>query len=206
MAEQSLGLQLTTTGPGLFYARELNRAHRLTLVARAQYMAYRKPIRVETAPGSYLTVDPDFMIGLAQAGLNWHPFRRGSFFLAAGLAYTWHPHLRAVATADGKLDLGGLELTPEDVGVIDLQVRWRPVIGYVGWGFGRVVPRRRVGVGFEMGVFYLGRPRVNLQYEGFLETTTLAEQVPVIEHNLRNYRYLPTLNLRVSYKLNRQSL
>ncbi len=200
---QSVGIQLTTTGPGVFYARELSRPHRLSLMVRGQYVAYRQRVRVETEPGSELLIDPDFMIGLAQVGLNWQPFRRGSFFLAGGVGYTWHPYLNAVASATDKLMLSGLELTPEDVGVVDLTVRWHPVIGYAGWGFGRVIPRKRWGVGFEMGVFYLGRPRVDLHYEGFLETTTLDEQVSVVERNLRKYRYLPSLNFHLAYKLTR---
>ena len=200
---QSIGIQLTTTGPGIFYARELSRPLRLSLVMRGQYIAYRKRVRVETEPGSELLIDPDFMIGLVQAGLNWHPFPRGSFFVAGGVGYTWHPYFGAVASATNKLTFSGLELTPEDVGIVNLAVRWHPVVGYAGWGFGRTIPRRRVGVGFEMGVFYLGRPRVNLHYEGFLETTTLDEQIPVVERNLRNYRYLPSLNLRLTYKLTR---
>jgi len=200
---QSAGIQLTTTGPGIFYARELSQLHRLSVVVRGQYAAYRKRVRVETEPGSELLIDPDFMIGLVQAGLNWHPFRRGSFFLTGGVGYTWHPYLGVVASATDKLTFSGLELTPEDVGVVNLTVRWRPVVGYAGWGFGRIIPRKRWGVGFEMGVFYLGRPRVDLHYEGFLETTTLDEQVSVVEHNLRNYRYLPSLNFRLAYKLTR---
>jgi len=88
---QSAGLQLTTTGPGIFYARQLSKPHRLSGVVRGQYVAYRQRVRVETEPGSELLIDPDFMIGLVQAGLNWHPFRRGSFFPAGGVGYTWHP-------------------------------------------------------------------------------------------------------------------
>ncbi len=200
---QSAGLQLTTTGPGVFYARELSRRHRLSGVVRGQYIAYQQRMHIETEPGSELLIDPDFMIGLAQVGLNWHPLQRGSFFLAGGVGYSWHPYLGVVASATDKLTFSGLELTPEDVGVVALTVRWRPVVGYAGWGFGRVIPRNRWGAGFEMGVFYLGRPRVDLTYEGFLETTTLAEQMSVVEHNLRHYRYLPSLNFRLSYKLTR---
>lgn len=201
-AGQSISLQLGTLGPGLFYNRVLSRPRRLTLRAGGQYVAYRKPVRLKTAPDSYLTVDPDFMIATAQAGLTWNPFRRGSFFVAAGVGYTAHPSVGFVITASDRLNLGGLELTPQDVGTIRLGVRWRPVVGYAGWGFGRIMPRRRISVGVEMGVYYLGRPSVQLDYEGFLETTTLSEQVPVVERNLSNYRYLPSLSLTLSYALN----
>ncbi len=201
--QQSISLQLGTLGPGLFYNRMLNRPHRLALRVGGQYIAYRKPVQIKTAPDSYLTVLPDFMIGTVQGGLKWNPFRRGSFFVTAGLCYTWHPNLGFVITANNKLNLGGLELTPEDVGTINLGVRWHPVVGYAGWGFGRTFPRRRIGLGFEMGVHYLGRPSVQLSYEGFLETTNLSEQVPVVERNLSNYRYLPSLSLTLTYALNR---
>lgn len=200
---QSVNLQAGTLGLGLFYNCQLSRVHRLTLRAGGQYIAYRKPIRIETAPNSYLIVDPDFVIGTVQAGLKWNPFRRGSFFVAAGIGYSWHPAIGFEITANDKLNLGGLELTPEDVGTINLGVRWHPVVGYAGWGFGRTIPRRRIGIGFEMGVYYLGKPSVQLDYTGFLETTNLREQVGTVERNLSGYRYLPSLSLTISYALGR---
>ncbi len=203
--DQSISGQVGLLGPALFYNRTLSHSHRLSGRIGGRYVAYRNPIRIETAPESYLTVAPDFVIGLAQADLRWHPFRRSSLFVTAGVGYTWHPSIGFVITANDKLNLGGLELTPEDVGTISLGVRWHPVVGYAGWGFGRAIPRRRIGVGFEMGVYYLGRPTVQLDYEGFLETTNLSEQVPVVERNLSNYRYLPSVSLTVSYRLSRSS-
>ncbi|MFD2936737.1 hypothetical protein [Spirosoma flavum] len=200
--QQSLSLQLGTTGPGLFYNRLLSRSNRLTLRVGGQYFAYNKSIRVKAASDSYIHIKPDLTIGIAQANLKWHPFQRGSFFVTGGIGYTWHPDMRFVITAENKLDLGGLELTPESVGTIDLGFRWHPIVGYLGWGFGRSIPKKRLGIGFEMGVFYLGKPRVQLAYEGFLETTTIDEQVPTVERNLSNYRYLPTVNLTLSYRLN----
>lgn len=200
-SSRSVSGQIGTAGLGLFYNQVLPGSQRFALQLGGRYLAYRKPIRVKTAPDSYIQIDPDFMIGVAQANLKWHPFRRGSFFVVAGVGYTWHPDLNFVITAEDKLNLGGLELTPEDVGTVNLGFRWHPVVGYVGWGFGRTIPRKRLGVGFEMGMYYLGRPRVHLDYEGFLETTTIDEQVPVVEHNLSNYRYLPAINFTVSYTL-----
>lgn len=202
---QSVSMQVGSLGPVLFYNQALSRSHRLNGRVGGRYVAYRKLVRIETAPESYLTIAPDFVIGIAQADLKWYPFRSSSIFVAAGLGYTWHPNIGLVITANNTLNLGGLELTPEDVGTISLGVRWHPVVGYAGWGFGRAIPRRRFGVGFEMGVYYLGRPTVQLDYEGFLETTNLSEQVPIVERNLSNYRYLPSLSLTLSYVLNRSS-
>ncbi|WP_246225253.1 hypothetical protein [Spirosoma terrae] len=201
---QSLSMQLGTMGVGLFYQRKLTTSERWVIRAGGQYAAYRKPIRVKTAPESYIQIDPDFVINIAQVSMAYYPFRRSAFFVVGGAGYTWHPYMNFVVTANDKLNLGGLELTPEDVGTVDLGFRWQSVVGYLGMGFGQAIPRKRIGIGVELGVYYLGRPSVNLDYEGFLETTTIDEQVPVVERNLSGYRYLPAINLTITYKLRGQ--
>jgi hypothetical protein len=198
---QAISLQLGTTGAGIYYNREVSSARRLMLRVGGQYFAYHRLIQVKAASDSYVNIKPDLTIGLAQANLKWHPFQRSSFFLTGGLAYSWHPDMRFVITAENTLNFDGLELTPQDVGTVNLGFRWHPVVGYLGWGFGRSFPNKRLGAGVEMGVFYLGKPRVSLDYEGFLETTTIDEQVAVVEQNLSGYRYLPTINLTLSYKI-----
>jgi hypothetical protein len=72
---------------------------------------------------------------------------------------------------------------------------------YAGVGLGKVVPKRRLSVGGEMGFFYMGKPRVSLDYSGFLETTTIDEQIPTVERNLSGYRFLPTLTISLTYRL-----
>ncbi|WP_338875462.1 hypothetical protein WBJ53_07555 [Spirosoma sp. SC4-14] len=201
--EHSLCLQSGTTGLTIFYNHTIGSSHRLVMRGGVNYLAYRKRIRINTAPDSYLQIDPDFIVNIAQAGLKWYPLKRPSFFVAAGLGFTWHPYVDFVLTTNTNLNLGGLELTPQDVGIVRLGFRWHPVVGYLGWGFGPVSPRKRIGVGFEMGVYYLSRPRIKLDYEGFLETTNIDDQVPVVERNLSNYRYLPAITISFSYTLKR---
>ncbi|NEU69337.1 hypothetical protein [Spirosoma agri] len=198
-----MSIRVGTTGIGLYYNRVLNSPKRLVARFGGQYIAYRKEVRVKTAPDSYIVIAPDFTIGFAEASLKWYPLTHGSFFVTAGAGYTWHPAMNFVITATNKLNLGGLELTPDDVGTVDLGFRWQSVVGYAGWGFGQMMPGKRLNIGFEMGVYYLGRPRVQLAYEGFLETTNIDEQVPIVERNLSNYRYLPSVNITLSYALNR---
>lgn len=202
--QQSISLQVGMTGPGLFYNRAISSAHRLTFRVGGQYIAYQKLIQVKAKSDSYINIQPDFAIAIAQASVKWHPFRKGTLFLVGGIGYTWHPSQRTEITIENKLKLDELVLMPEDVGTVNLGVRWKPVVGYLGWGFGRSIPKRRFGAGFEMGVYYLSKPRLELNYEGFLETTTLDKQVPIIERNIADYRYLLTINLMLSYRLTKK--
>lgn len=191
-------LSVGTLGGGLQVSRALFPAR---LVARVgvSYFAFRKPFALTVGDSSKIDVDPDLVVGVVNASLKWHPFRRGSFFLTGGAGYTWHPTVGGVLTARNKLNFGGILMSPDNFGTIQATLRWHRLLGYVGLGFGRSLPRRRVGAGVELGVYYLGAPRVAVQYEGFLETTTLQEQVPTIERNLSSYRWLPNLQFNLTY-------
>ncbi len=89
------------------------------------------------------------------------------------------------------------------MGTIEGQFTWGGGLGYAGFGFGRSIPRARVGFGMELGCYYLGIPKIELHYDGFLETTTIQEQIPTIQRNLSGYRYLPALQFVLTYAIRR---
>ncbi len=203
----AVNVQLSTTGPGLHGSYLLDPRRRLYLRAGLSYFSYNSLVRLKVSDdggGSYIQITPDLVIGIAQAALRWYPFRRGPFYLTGGLGYTWHPDLTFVLIAENTLDFGGLTVTPENVGTIKAGLRWKNVLGYAGFGIGRSVPHHRVGFGAELGMYYLGKPSVILQYDGFLETTTIDQQIPNVEKNLSGYRYLPMLTFFVSVALHRK--
>jgi hypothetical protein len=197
----AVSLQLSSTGPGLHGVYLLSPKRRLYGRLGLSYFAYNSMLRLKVSndgDGSYVQITPDLVIGIGQAALRWYPFRRGAFYATGGVGYTWRPDLTFVLVAENTLDFGGLTVKPENVGTIKAGLRWKNVLGYAGFGFGRAVPRRRIGFGAELGLYYLGKPAVVLDYDGFLETTTIDEQIPNVERNLSGYRYLPVLSFFVS--------
>ncbi|MGV3560438.1 hypothetical protein [Larkinella arboricola] len=199
-APYSVGLQLGTTGAGIQLARVLTPDSRLVGRVGVSYFAYNQPFQVKAGEGK-LHITPDLVMGIALASVKWHPFKTNPFFLTGGAGYTWRPDLKANLIAEGDVKFGGLQISEENVGVIHANVRWRNVLGYAGLGYGRSTPVRRLGFAVELGCYYLGSPTVDLHYTGFLETTTIDEQIPVIQNNLRNYRFLPSLQFLVTYGL-----
>lgn len=198
---QSASIQAGVLGVRGFYNRSLGHSGRLMLRIGGQYLAYRKPNRVNLDKSAYIILQPDFMVGMAELGARWQVLKGRSLYVATSIAYNWHPSLNLRIHAEDKLNFDGLELTPEDVGIVDLGFRWQRFMPYVGVGLGKVVPKRRLSVGGEMGFFYMGKPRVSLDYSGFLETTTIDEQIPTVERNLSGYRFLPTLTISLTYRL-----
>ncbi|GAA4460287.1 hypothetical protein GCM10023189_35180 [Nibrella saemangeumensis] len=194
-----LGVQLSTAGIGFQAEKQVSAQHRLSARLGVSYLAYRKTIQVAAGEGSSLTVYPDLVLGIAQASLKWHPLRQYPFYIAAGGGYTGRPSLGVTLLTKDKITFGGLEMKAEDLGIVNASVRWHHVLGYAALGVGRPVPRRRIGVNVELGCYYLGTPDVSLNYEGFLETTTIQEQLPKIRQNIAGYRYLPSLTIALTY-------
>jgi len=197
----SFGVTLGTLGVGLQGAYRLPTKQRLTLRAGVTYLNYQKPFRISTKDDAELAVNPDVALSNAQASIQWHPFRKSAFFAALGASYAWNPKLGATVQTHDKVNFGGIEMTPDNFGVIQASLHWQQLRGYAGLGFGRTIPAKRIGFSTELGCYYLGAPRVDLAYSGFLETTTLRDQIPVIEHNLSGYRWLPVLQFAITYAI-----
>ncbi|MFC5409858.1 hypothetical protein ACFPMF_11100 [Larkinella bovis] len=199
-APYALGLQLGTTGVGLQVARVLSTDSRLVGRLGVSYFAYDGGFKVKAGDGK-LNITPDLVMGIALASVKWHPFQSNPFFLTGGAGYTWRPDVKANVVAEGDVKFGGLQISQENVGTINASLKWSPVLGYAGLGYGRSTPIRRLGFAVELGCYYIGTPKVDLQYTGFLETTNIDEQIPVIENNMRNYRFLPSLQFLITYGL-----
>ncbi|MGA0559865.1 hypothetical protein ACO2Q8_24600 [Larkinella sp. VNQ87] len=196
----AIGLQLGTTGAGIQLARVISTDARLTGRVGVSYFAYNRAFKVNAGDGK-LHITPDVVMGIALASVKWHPFQRNQLFLTAGAGYTWRPDVKASVVAEGDVKFGGMQISEENVGTVNAALRWNHVLGYAGFGYGRSTPIRRLGFAVELGTYYLGSPNVDLQYTGFLETTTIDEQIPIIENNLKSYRFLPSLQFLITYRL-----
>jgi hypothetical protein len=202
-APYAIGLQLGTTGLGIQVAKTLSSDSRLVGRVGVSYFAYDRVFRVKAGEGK-LNITPDLVMGIALASVKWHPFKRNQLFVTGGAGYTWRPDVKANVIAEGNVKFGGLQISEENVGVVNASLKWNSVLGYAGLGYGRSTPIRRLGFAVELGCYYLGSPKVDLQYTGFLETTTIDEQLPVIQNNLKSYRFLPSLQFLLTYGLFRR--
>lgn len=105
-----------------------------------------------------------------------YPFgSRGKFFLAAGFSFggkelcdvTGHSdeveaYLRANPEARGSIvaALDDYNLTFDDNGDLRGNIEVSGFRPYLGLGFGRLVPKHRIGVRFELGCHFHGKPKV----------------------------------------------
>lgn len=198
---ESVAVNVSTLGGGLEAGFRFT-ARPVSIRAGVNYAAFKKPLQFETAQDSYLHVQPDLYSGHVYFLADYHFLKKRWLRATAGLAYAPFQHYSAFFDTQGDLKLGKMTIPENEFGNTDLEIRWNSLKPYLGLGFGRQVMRKRVGLGLDLGVFHLGSPKLQLNYEGFLETTTIDEEIEKIQQNMRGYRFYPYVALSVKYKIN----
>ncbi|WP_162628095.1 hypothetical protein [Arcticibacterium luteifluviistationis] len=162
-------------------------------------MNFRQILNLNLEENSSLNLKPNFLsYGLSmQAEKELKDWLQIYVISRAFLKQKWHLNL---STPNG-INLNGLQLETEDFGQIDATLQWWRIQPGIGLRFGKENPLKRFNISASVATFYMGSPKINLNYEGFLETTTLQDAIPQLEHNMRNYSFYPAINFNLTYNL-----
>ena len=131
------------------------------------------------------------------------PFRKSSFHLFFGAAYLLSQYGEVTGKTSKTYTFNNIEITPEDVGEIYMKADWKntQIAPLAGFGFGRSVPKRRVGFGVEFGtMYYTQEPQV--KFVGTKRLEPMSDNEKQIQENIKDYRFFPIFNLRLTVKLN----
>ncbi|WP_421751726.1 hypothetical protein [Croceimicrobium sp.] len=184
-------------GFGLEYAYNLNRSLNL----RAGFLAftfndYNTDMDIS---GQSVNVNANLTSTVFDIMLEYQPSTRSSFKLVAGLGYLNNVGVNTLILLNDDIGYGDLVIDNEEIGDIDLTVSWTGVAPYMGFGFGRAIPKKRVGFGIEVGTYYAGGPSVDIDASGMLENT--SEEEAELEDNLSSYAWMPRVMARLAIKL-----
>lgn len=96
--------------------------------------------------------------------------------------------------------LGDYFLQPDANGHIDANVRVKGFRPYVGLGWGRSVPKKRVGFSFDAGVQFWGKPEIYLQDEKMTESNFNGEDGGVVK-TLTKIQIYPCVTFRLTGRI-----
>ncbi|MDI9871020.1 MULTISPECIES: hypothetical protein [Flectobacillus] len=134
-------------------------------------------------------------------GVELYPSSKSSFKFILGLSYIQKGRVLVVASPTENYKIGETEFTPKEIGEFNFDLSYNGgVARFIGLGFGRAVPKKRVGFGFELGTYYLSEPKVSLT--GTERLSSMSEQESKIQNNMKDWRYWPMFNLRLAVRLN----
>jgi hypothetical protein len=132
--------------------------------------------------------------------------KKGRFRLMAGAMIFPKKNVKIGGSLSNTLNFNELVITPEDIGSGILTLGYASKISpFVGLGIGRLIPRKRLNLSFDMAVAYMGDYSVGIDVKPGLLLERNKENAPIIERNLNakiQNKILPTFNLRLAYKLN----
>lgn len=150
---------------------------------------------------SYLLQNGDLILDI-------HPFKNW-FKICAGGSYNFQQRtlvglslqdtVYAGEDGDDPDDLGDFILYPDDLGFVNIDFLWNNINPYVGLGFGRAVPKKRVGFSVDFGVNYIGKITIEAEDSGMLVYDDYQSRS--LEESLDTYRWLPRLQFALSVSL-----
>jgi len=131
---------------------------------------------------------------------DYTPFKSASAFrLVGGVAYFVRARGTMQVQPSDNYSYGDIVLTPDQVGYLNLDVDWKGIAPYAGIGLFKVIPKRRFNVNVDLGTYYLKQPDVKIVGTGILKGNN--KQEGQLHENVKDYRWLPVIQLNFSYKL-----
>jgi hypothetical protein len=158
---------------------------------------YEMPRKMQFS-GANLMVDITAKIDHADLLIDFHPFKN-AFRLSAGIGLFAENHIKVNAAFLDSTQFGEITFTPSDIGSIGLNWVLKTANPYLGVGFGRPAPKHRIGLGLDLGAFYIGPPKPEILATGMVNRT--SGQSPKLQENLKDYQWLPVMSLRFAVAL-----
>ncbi len=191
----AIGLKANTLGAGGEVIVQLK--PRIHLRLGASYFSYLFDIK---SVEDVIDASGKVQIGGANLLANFH-FGR-IFFLSAGGIYNF-TKIEAGGFSSKPLYVGSVEVSPEDVGRMDLSVKPQLAISpYFGLGLGRAISKNhRVSFAFELGTTYIKQPFADFETTGMLKPTSSQEQVDQLNENLSWIYFYPIINFQLGYRI-----
>lgn len=119
--------------------------------------------------------------------------------LVTGAAYFARARGEIIIKPSDTYFYGDIPITPQMLGDVKMDIRWEGVAPYLGLGLIKCFPNRRFNLNMDLGSYYLQSPQSRIVGTGLLQGNNTQESK--LQYNLREYRFLPVLQLNFNFKL-----
>lgn len=138
---------------------------------------------------------------------DWMPFHystdkplSGNFRVSAGVAY----FIKSQGSADIMLtqdyQYGDIVIPKADIGTVTASAKWSHVAPYAGVGLDNIPVATNFFIGFDLGAYYFSAPSASIVGTNFLADNSSNQ--PILQHNLKSYRFLPVFQVNFNFKIN----
>lgn len=190
----AISLKISTLGPGLELVKTLG--ERFSIRLGGNYFIYHYKTDY-----SQLNIRASAKFKVGAVSLLADYYLAPSVHLTTGIFYNISRE-----SVTGKLiedfNIGQLNVTPDDIGSLTLELEPCKIGPYLGLGFGRPISaNKRVSFNLDIGVLYQGKPKVGLKADGMIAPTANSENEKQIAENLSNFIIYPLISVQLSFKI-----
>jgi hypothetical protein len=119
--------------------------------------------------------------------------------IVTGAAYLYKANTGLLLSPTGDYSFGNYNVNGTDIGTLNMDVSWKGVAPYLGLGLFKSFPSHVFNFNLDLGTYYLSAPSTHIVGTSLLVENNQLE--PQFNNNLKDYRWLPVLQLNFNFKL-----
>jgi len=190
----SVSLKASTLGAGFEASATLSKQINLRL--GVNHLSYKLP---EGWEYSFVHLDASINLFSFSALADWHPGGQNNLFHITGGLLLNYNRFEFTGKSLKPVNAAGFAFEPSEIGSLTLKFYTRPLSPYIGIGYGKVVPQKRVTLKVELGTIYHGAPEIEISATEMIKPT--ENQASLVKENINDYRFWPVLSLQINIKL-----
>jgi len=197
--KNAIGVSFGTSGIGFNYARKLS-AKLNAMITYHTLSINNKEVDVS----SFLDNDEVNFLGSAKStiidlGAEYLPFKNSSFKLAFGVGFLSDVSIDGQITYKESIKVGDVIVSSQDIGKIVINSKWSGAAPFIGFGFGRAIPKNKIGFGIDIGTYIATSPEINLIADKLLAPT--QNEQSNLQDAFSTLTFIPRVQFRLTYKL-----
>ena len=190
----AIGIKLGTFGGGLELVKSINRSFNIRAGGNYGVYTYKKTYED-------LEIDGEAKYKLGAITLLGDWFFAKKIHLTAGIYYNFSEEI-IKGTPTKSYNVGKIEITPDEIGKLEIVITPNKICPYLGIGFGKAISDSKVvSFNFEIGAIYHGLPSTDMTATGMITPTASKEQEKIIDDNMSDFSIYPIITFQLSFKI-----
>jgi hypothetical protein len=136
--------------------------------------------------------------------LDFFPVKDSRFHLTAGLLIGSDRIITVTGHTEYNepIEIGDIWISPNDLGDVSAWIQTKSVKPYLGLGFGRTIPRTRIGFKFELGGVFQGTPTIKTDNATVNSGIEDSKDMNDLNRYLQDYfKVYPVLKFNLTYRI-----
>ncbi len=151
--------------------------------------------------GNETQVKANFSLKMFDLFFDAYPWKNKNFRITSGFSLNDNLYNVNIKTAKGQ-SFGFINYTPDQIGYLNVSITGLKCAPYLGVGFDKTVPLHKIGIALDLGAFYIGPPKFNMNATGSFAPSNNIENKQIFEKAFIKYQLFPFVNFQLKYRIN----